>query len=328
MTFPRERVAGLLLGYAADRLLGDPQRGHPVAGFGAAAAATQRRMYADSRGRGASYAGLLVGGTVLLAAAGERACRPSVARILCTAWATWVTLGGRSLEREATTIARLLESDDLDAARRRVRHLVGRTTDDLDSEQIARAVVESVAENTSDAVVAPLLWGGVAGVPGLLGYRAVNTLDAMVGHPSPDYRQFGWACARLDDWANLPASRLSGLLCLITAPAKAGAVWRTWRRDAAAHPSPNAGVVEAGLAGALGVRLGGTNTYPGSGTEDRTVLGSGPSPDASDISRAVQLARRIGIGAVIIAAGTAATSGRARGFLDRIRVFGRPRRKC
>ena len=145
-------------------------------------------------------------------------------------------------------------------ARQRLTHLVGRDTTQLDEGEIARAVVESVAENTSDAVVAPLRAAArLAGVPGLLGYRAANTLDAMVGHRSERYLEFGWASARLDDLLNLPGARLTALLAALLGPSPRDAL-ATWRRDASAHPSPNAGPVEASFAGALGIRLGGENT--------------------------------------------------------------------
>jgi adenosylcobinamide-phosphate synthase len=165
-------------------------------------------------------------------------------------------LGGRSLEREALAVHRHVAEPDLAAARQRLTHLVGRDTAELPESEIARAVVESVAENTSDAVVAPLVWGALAGVPGLLAYRAANTLDAMTGHHSARYERFGWAAARLDDVLNLPGSRLAGLLTAACAPATAHDTLAAWRRDARRHPSPNAGVVEAAFAGALGIRLG------------------------------------------------------------------------
>ena len=303
------RAAGLLLGYAADRLLGDPRRFHPVAGFGRAADALEHRLYADARVAGAVHTGLLVGGAVVLGSAVEPGGSRPLARTLLTAAATWVVLGGRSLEREATAVGTRLADEDLPAARRRLMHLVGRDTSELDASQIARAVVESVAENTADAVVAPLVWGSVAGVPGLLGYRAANTLDAMVGHRSARYERFGWAAARLDDVLNLPGSRLSGLLTIAARPRHARDAWRAWRRDAGGHPSPNAGVVEAAFAGSLGVRLGGTNTYYGSRVEHRALLGDGRAPRPGDIADATRLARRVGLGAVVVAAGAAAIAG-------------------
>ncbi|UCM87606.1 cobalamin biosynthesis protein [Streptomyces marincola] len=307
------RAAGLLLGFAADRLLGDPRRRHPVAGFGAAASALERRMWADSRARGAAYAAVLVGGAALAGRAAARGSgRGPLAHAAVTAAATWVVLGGRSLEREALAVHAHLVRGDLPAARQRLTHLVGRDTTGLDEGGIARAVVESVAENTSDAVVAPLVWGAFAGVPGLLGHRAANTLDAMVGHRNPRYERFGWASARLDDALNLPGSRLSGLLAAAAAgaPARTRRALATWRADAAAHPSPNAGVVEAAFAGALGVRLGGTNRY-GTRTEHRAVLGTGREARAADIPRAVALARRVDAGAALLAAGAALAGARA-----------------
>lgn len=293
------RPLGLALGFAADRLLGDPHRLHPVAGFGSCAAALERLHYADSRRRGVVHTAVLVGGAIALGAVVERAARGPLGRTVVTAAATWTVLGGRTLEREALAVVDHLDAGDLTAARGRVTHLVGRETRHLDASGISRAVVESVAENTSDAVVAPLVWGAVAGVPGLLGYRAANTLDAMVGHRSPRYARFGWASARLDDLANLPGSRLSGALVLAVGGRPADA-WRAWRRDAAAHPSPNAGVVESAFAGTLGVRLGGTNTY-GARVEHRAVMGDGRAPGPQDVHGAVRLSRRVGAGATAVA---------------------------
>jgi adenosylcobinamide-phosphate synthase len=154
-----------------------------------------------------------------------------------------------------------------------------------------------VAENTSDAVVAPLLWGAVAGPAGLLGYRAVNTLDAMVGHRSPRYARFGWAAARLDDVANLAPARVSAVLAAAFAP---GPALRAWRWDAGRHPSPNAGPVEAAFAGALGVRLGGANRY-GDDVQDRGHLGDGRPPGPPDVLRALRLANRVDLLALALA---------------------------
>lgn len=307
------RALGLLLGHLADRVLGDPSRWHPVAGFGALAAALERGTYADSRGRGALHSLLLVGATVTLGGLVERRTRErAVVHTLVTAAATWTVLGGTSLGREAAAVQALLAGEDLPAARRRLTHLVGRDTTGLDEAGVGRAVVESVAENTSDAVVAPLVWGALAGVPGLLGYRAANTLDAMVGHRGVRYGRFGWASARLDDVANLPGSRACALLSAALAPlvgGRPGAALAAWRRDAAGHPSPNAGVVEAAFAGALGVRLGGANAYP-HGVEHRVRLGSGRPPTAGDISRARRLSAAVADAAVLAAALLALRPGR------------------
>lgn len=294
------RATGLILGFAADRLLGDPKRFHPVAGFGQAAAALETRLYADTRARGTVYWLILVGGSTGAGIAAERLTtnRP-IARTLLTAVATWAVLGGKSLEREALAVEELLATD-LVAARQRLTHLVGRRTETLDEAEIARAVVESVAENTSDAVVSSLVWGAIAGIPGLVGHRAANTLDAMVGHRSPRYERFGWASARLDDLLNLPGSRLSAALTVALGD-NPKAAWTAWRRDASAHPSPNAGPVEAAFAGALGIRLGGTNEYGGV-VEERAVMGDGRGTERHDVRRATALARRVGHGALVVAA--------------------------
>jgi adenosylcobinamide-phosphate synthase len=221
-----------------------------------------------------------------------------------TGLATWAVLGGTSLAREAQAIGRLLDHGDLPAARRRLPALCGRDPDRLDAAGLARAAVESVAENTSDAVVAPLLWGAVFGLPGLLGYRAVNTLDAMIGHHSPRYERFGWAAARLDDAANLIPARVTGLLAAGLAPAVGGSprhALRMLRRDGGHHPSPNAGRCEAAFAGSLDVQLGGQNVYHGR-TERRGLLGDGGPPDAADLARAVRLSRLVGAAAAALAA--------------------------
>ena len=297
---------GLAAGFALDQLLGDPRRGHPVAGFGAVAARLEERTWADRRAAGVVHVAVLVGGAAGLGLAAERAARGRPwLRLGLTAAAYWTVLGGRSLQREARTLARQLESGDLAAARRQIRNLVGRDPSGLDAEQLARACVESVAENTADAVVAPLFWGAVLGLPGLLGYRAVNTLDAMVGHRSPRYERFGWAAARLDDVANWVPARGCGLLTVALAPLVGGRpadAWRAWRRDAAQHPSPNAGVVEATAAGALGVRLGGRNVYGGV-AEDRGVLGDGRAVAVPDIAPAARLSLLVGVAAAALATG-------------------------
>ena len=282
------RLVGLAAGFAADRLLGDPARWHPVAGFGRAAAALERVTYADRRLNGVVHVSILVG---VAAVAGRRGTGP-----LATGVATWAVLGGRSLDREAAAVQLLLAAGDLPAARQRLTHLVGRDTTTLGEAGISRAVIESVAENTSDAVVAPLVWGALLGTPGLLAYRAANTLDAMVGHRDARYERFGWAAARLDDVLNLPGSRLTAALAVLLGDDRRAAR-ATWRRDAPAHPSPNAGPVEAAFAGALGVRLGGVNVYAGR-VEDRAVLGDGRAPDSHDITRARRLAGRVGLGAL------------------------------
>jgi adenosylcobinamide-phosphate synthase len=212
-------AAGLVLGVAVDAVLGDPRRGHPVAVFGRVAAALERRLYADSKVNGAVFAGGCVAAAAALGLAADRLTRGRpLARTAVTAAATWAVLGGTSLGREAAAMARSLEAGDLTTARERLPHLCARDPAGLDAKALTRATVESIAENTSDASVAPLVWGVVAGVPGLLAYRAVNTLDAMVGYRNPRYANFGWAAARLDDAVNWLPARLTGLLTVACAP--------------------------------------------------------------------------------------------------------------
>jgi len=193
-----------------------------------------------------------------------------------------------------------LEAKNLEAARGRLSYLCSRDATDLSADELARATVESVAENTSDATVAPLVWGGLFGVPGLVGYRAVNTLDAMVGYKSARYRNFGWASARLDDLVNLVPARTCAVLTGVVS-GRLGESWRIWQRDAPRHPSPNAGPVEAAFAGALDLRLGGSNTY-GAEVEDRGTLGDGLPPGVGDIRRTAALARRVSYAAAVTAA--------------------------
>ncbi|MGW0884838.1 cobalamin biosynthesis protein [Streptomyces sp. NPDC002671] len=294
--YGRSYAYGAAAGLLGDLLLGDPRRGHPVAAFGRAATAVEGALWHDHRGWGALHTAVCAGGAVALGAAAERAVRRSpAATVALTAAATWAVVGGTSLAREAGAIGRALEAGDTEAARARLPHLCGRDPQALDAAGIARAVVESVAENTSDAVVGALVWGAVGGVPGLLGFRAVNTLDAMVGHKSPRFRRYGWASARLDDLAGWPGARLTAVLAAVAGPDPRGAV-RAWRADAGRHPSPNAGPVEASFAGALGVRLGGTLSYGGR-VEHRPVLGgdTGRAVQVPDIGRAVRLSRRVGL---------------------------------
>lgn len=302
------RAAGLVLGAVADVVVGDPRRGHPVAAFGRAVGAAERVLYADRATVGAVHTALLVGGVAVAGAAAERVCwRHPAWQVLSTAVATWVVLGGTSLAREGAAMARSLGAGDLAAARQRLPSLCGRDPATLDGNGLCRASLESIAENTADAVVAPLLWGAVGGVPGLLAYRAANTLDAMVGYRSPRYRRFGSAAARLDDVANLLPARVAAGLTVLCAPVVGGSARgavRAWWRDGAAHPSPNAGRVEAAFAGALGVRLGGRTVYP-HGVEDRPTLGNGPAPGVGDLHRGVRLSRAVGTAAVVIATAAA-----------------------
>jgi adenosylcobinamide-phosphate synthase len=298
------RVVGVLAGYLADLVLADPRTGHPVAGFGVAAAAVERVTYRDSRIGGVAHVGLLVGAVSLFGAVLDwRARRRGpLWSAAATAVATWIALGGTTLARTGLAMDDVVSRDDVEGARGLLPALCGRDPALLDAAGLTRAAVESVAENTSDATVAPLLWATVGGVPAVLGYRAVNTLDSMVGHRSPRYARFGWAAARLDDAANYVPARLTAALVVLCAPiaggSPSGAV-RAWRRDAARHPSPNAGVVEAAFAGALGVRLGGPTAYRYE-LQIRPTLGEGAPPSVTDLRRAVQLSRAVQASAVAV----------------------------
>ncbi|MEU0520819.1 cobalamin biosynthesis protein [Streptosporangium sp. NPDC006007] len=298
----RAEAVGMLAGIVVDALLADPRRGHPVALFGRAAAALERRLYGDARPAGVLHVGLCVGPVALLGLAVTRVKSP-VLRGALSAVATWSVLGGTTLGREGVAMAELLEADDLAGARGRLSHLCGRDPSLLEPAELARATVESIAENTSDAVVAPLFWGAVAGVPGLLAYRAINTLDAMVGHHSPRYERFGWAAARLDDVVNVVPARITGLLAVLGAPVVEGSARRAaavLRGDGHRHPSPNAGRCEAAFAGALDVTLGGVNVY-GDRVEHRPEMGDGRKPETADIRRSVRLARAVGVAAAGLA---------------------------
>ena len=308
-------AGGIVVGVAADALLGDPATWHPVGLFGQAVAALERHVYADNRCHGAGFtAASVLMATGPVAAAVRLTRRNRTARLALAATATWAVTGARSLAAEAARIQRLLAADDMPAARRFLPHLCGRDPAGLDSAEIARAVVESVAENTSDAIVAPLLWGALGGPAGLAGYRAVNTLDAMVGHHSPRYERFGWASARLDDLANWAPAQVTALLAAICSPVVGGqppVTWQTARQDGPRHPSPNAGWCEAAFAGALGVQLGGPLSYAGQ-VEHRPTLGAGRAPGPTDIARAIRLSRAITAVMTPLAAAVALAGGPAR----------------
>jgi adenosylcobinamide-phosphate synthase len=300
------RAIGLAAGYLADVVLADPQRGHPVAVFGSAAAALERRSYADNRAAGAAHTAGLLGALGVFGLAVERAAhrRGPAWTAAATAVTTYVVLGGTSLARTGDRLADTLDRGDIDGARALLPSLCGRDPAALDADGLARAALESVAENTSDAQVAPILWGAIAGVPGLLVYRGANTLDAMIGHKSPKYLQFGWAAARFDDIVNYVGARATGLVVLVVGGAPSAA-WRAWQRDAGKHPSPNAGVAEASFAGALGVQLGGPTQYAHR-LEMRPTLGDGPAPTAADLRRGVRLSRAVQAGAALLAVAVSA----------------------
>lgn len=282
----RRRPGGRLRGAAVGLALSEvapalPDELHPVARFGSAMTLVEEALWRDEREAGVAYAAV----GLVLGAIGGRA-------LGSTAAAVSVTAAGGQLRRTALDIHDRLVAGDLDGARAALPALVGRDPSALDASGVAAAVIESVAENSVDAVFAPALWAALAGPAGAGALRAVNTMDAMVGHRSERHERFGWAAARADDLANLVPARCFAAAVWALAPAERRPdILRAIRQDAPVHPSPNAGVAEAAVAGALGLELGGPLRY-GDRTEDRPTLGSGPRPGAHDIVRACELAAR------------------------------------
>lgn len=285
------KLAAVAAGIAVDRWLGEPPTAlHPVAWFGTGMQRVERVLWRDGRAAGVVHAAVGVGGAWLVGVALRRLLGAGPATFVATA----VCVAGRMLDDEATAVRDLLVAGDVPAARDRLRSLVGRDAAALDEPGMARAVVESVAENTTDAVVAPALWAAVLGAPGVLAHRAANTLDAMVGHRTARYGRFGWASARLDDVANAVPAVVGVGLVLARHPGRWRAIAGAVLVDARRHPSPNAGLIEGAFAGALDVGLGGANRY-GDVVEDRGRLGAGRAPEADDIVRAVRLRRWVGL---------------------------------
>ncbi len=297
-----QRCLAAAVGLLADRVLGEPPETiHPVVWFGTTMQRIEGVLWADRRAPGIAYAALGVG---LGATAGRFARSTTVVVALAVA--------GRALRSTAERIGEAATAGDLERARAELPSLVGRDPSHLDESGIAAAVIESVAENSVDAVIAPVFWAVVGGPAGAAAYRAINTMDAMVGHRSDRYRNFGWAAARLDDIANLLPARLFALLVAAQQPSQAAAIIQTIRRDAPAHPSPNAGVAETAVASALGCELGGPLRY-GTRLEQRPTLNAGRRPTPADIPRAVRLASRAEVIAVVLLAVTS--------LLDTLRRF-------
>ena len=297
-------------GGLVDQLVGEPPlRWHPVARFGSSMQRIEPGLYDDRRLNGIGFIAVGAGIGICVGFALRRCLGPTIATVI----ATGVSSAGKMLDDEANTMAALLGAGDLAQAKVRVRSLVGRTTDDLDENEISRAVIESVAENCVDAVTASLFWAAVGGAPAVLAHRAINTLDAMVGHHDDRYEHFGWASARLDDLVNYLPARLTTVAVALVRPTQARVIWTAVRRDAPHHPSPNGGVVEAAFAAALGVRLGGVNRYDGN-VEDRGTLGDGPAPTVTTIAAAVRLRRHTTsmTAALLLAASATAQSLRRR----------------
>jgi adenosylcobinamide-phosphate synthase len=280
--FADVRPLGAATGLVLDQLLGEPAaRFHPLVHFGRIMNVFETENYHDTKLAGVIHS---AAGVTLGALAG---------RIVgSTAVATGLAVGGHSLHRAAADVRDALSQGDVDKARSLLPSLVGRNPSDLDEFEISRATVESVAENTVDAIVAPALVAAISGASGVLSYRAINTMDAMVGHRSPRYHNYGWASARLDDIANWVPARCTAALVALVRPKSVSAIGNAVRTQAPDHPSPNSGVAEAAFAAALGVQLGGRNFYDGR-VEDRPLLGTGRPTQGSDITQAIRLSRDV-----------------------------------
>jgi adenosylcobinamide-phosphate synthase len=297
----------LALAYATDLLVGDPEwLPHPVRWFGALTYIGERLLRPLVRGpKSEMLAGALLTGSV--ASVGWALGRPKN-----SAWQTilvWTALATRSLLDEACAVIRALEADDLNLARQRLARIVGRDTAHLDGTEISRAVIETMAESTCDGIVAPLFWLACGGVSGAMSYKAINTLDSMIGHPEPPYCYFGRVAARLDDAVNFVPARLTALGIVVAAKFQgldSGRARQIWQRDGKQHASPNAGQSEAAVAGALGVRLGGVSLYDGHPHYTPLLNAEGRLPAAGDAKTALSLVAIVSglaFGAALLAVG-------------------------
>lgn len=279
----------MALALAFEALLGWPERlhrriGHPVGWLGSLIAALDERWNTGKsrRLRGAAAA-LLVLGLAVVVGAGLQAMLPDgPLGTLALGILGWPLVAARSLHDHVAAVARSLAAGDLPRARRAVAMIVGRDPAQLDEAGIARAGLESLAENASDGVIAPLFWGALFGLPGIAGYKAVNTLDSMIGHRTPRHEAFGWAAARIDDVANLVPARLTGLLIALTGPAPRAAA-ACMLQDAGAHRSPNAGWPESAMAASVGARLSGPRVYGDRVAAEPWLNAGAPDPGAAEM---------------------------------------------
>jgi len=269
----------LALAYVLDLVAGDPQwMPHPVRWIGRLISWAENLLYReDAAPLGKLLCGAALWLLVVVATAGAASVLMTVSRLICQGiadavviWMAYTTIATRSLHRESSIVARALREGNIGLARERLSRIVSRDTSALEEEDILRALVETVSENISDGIVAPLFYLGLFGPVGALAYKAINTMDSMIGYMNERYRYFGWFPARADDVANWIPARISGLL-IVGATACLGLNWRNslrlMSRDAGKMKSPNAGYPEAAAAGALGVQLGGTNIYFGEPVE-------------------------------------------------------------
>ena len=286
----------MLVALAIDRLIGWPdwlyvRIGHPVTWVGRLVVALETRLNRPGFSRRSTgiLALVLCLATVLLPSVIMQLCLPrDMTGILAGGCLAWPLVAVRSLHDHVAAVAKPLVAGDLAGARLAVSMIVGRKPDMLDEAGVTRAALESLAENTSDGIVAPVLWGAVAGLPGIAAYKMINTLDSMIGHRSPRYLQFGWASARLDDLVNLGPARITGVLFAL-ASGKAFRAGRVMLRDAHRHRSPNAGWPEGAMAGALGVRLSGPRIYDGSAAPEPWINAGAPDPSPAAVTQGLRL---------------------------------------
>ena len=268
--------------------------GHPVTWIGALISRLEARLNqgAARRAKGVLTAALVIGIAGGLAAVVEMSVNGIVSNkaqsALFLGLFAWPFIATRSMYDHVKAVATPLTKGDLAAARLAVSMIVGRDPSALNEAGVSRAALESLAENTSDGIVAPIFWGLVAGLPGIVAYKAINTLDSMIGHRTERYEAFGWASARIDDLVNLIPARLTGLLFALVSP-HPRASWAAMMRDAKHHRSPNAGWPEAAMAGALRVRLSGPRAYNGKIAQERWVNEAGADPEAADLARGLRL---------------------------------------
>ncbi len=289
--------------------------GHPVGWIGRLISVLERALNRERWGDATRRLGgvatlvLVLAVTVAVALAIEAILHPLPAGFLWVGLAASSLIAQRSLHEHVAAVATALEAGGLEAGRAAVGRIVGRDTAVLDEAGVSRAAIESLAENFSDGIVAPVFWLGVGGLAGGAAYKAVNTADSMIGHRTDRYRSFGWAAARFDDLINLPASRLAALLLVLAAVLLPGAspagAWKAVWRDASKHRSPNAGWPEAAMAGALGLALAGPRIYGGVEVQDVHMGDGRRTATAADIRRALALYRRADLILILLVAALA-----------------------
>jgi len=295
-------AAAMLVALALDAMVGWPDRlyariGHPVTWLGALIDALDKRFNRDAWlawTRRLAGVGVAIGVTALIIVigAGLQAVVPEGgASVLLVGVLAWPLVAARSMYDHIVNVARPLAADDVEGARKAVSLIVGRDPNQLDAAGIRRSTLESLAENTSDGIVAPLFYGVIFGLPGIMAYKAINTLDSMIGHRNERHGDFGWAAARLDDLVNLIPARLTGLIFALVGK-RTRPAFRVMGRDAANHRSPNAGWPEAAMAGSLGVRLSGPRIYGDHVADEPWLNGDSPDPAQNDLAEGLALFRR------------------------------------